>query len=205
MTFLDVLGWKGIYGRHEDPLGSIASLLNDLQRLSEQAGRGVGTVGLPTKVISISDTIVLYTACEGAHVSEALKIQGRLCCHAVPASIRSSIPMRGATSYGQAAVADGGAVYMGPAVDEAAAWHEQGNWIGVHLTPSAQFSAGPDHDGWVKYDVPLKTGGKLSTLVADWAMEVPTAMSHFAQMAPILPATVAKYTNTISFLERPGP
>ena len=33
-----------------------------------------------------------------------------------------------------------GNIFVGKAVDEAASWHEQADWIGVHLTPSAEYA-----------------------------------------------------------------
>src|SRR4051794_9776094 len=94
VTFLDVLGWKGIWLRREHK--EVVRLLDNLVRTAERIAveqRGKTTVA-GVRILSISDTIVLLT--EG-NVADVVKIHGLICKALIAESIRSGIPLRGAT------------------------------------------------------------------------------------------------------------
>ena len=130
VTFLDVLGWKGVYDRHSDAIDRLRRLVESVKSnaIQKRRGRIIGQVD----VQSISDTIAIFTFCSEKEISTAIEIHGELCQHLIPASIRVGLPMRGATAYGSFEISDN--IFVGKAVDEAGSWHEQGNWIGVNLT-----------------------------------------------------------------------
>ncbi len=165
---------------------------------------------------SISDTIVLFTRlpdeAEEQEVSEALIDQGNVCATGIVQSIVSGIPIRGATTYGNFEIHEN--IYVGKAVDEAAMWYETGDWIGVHLTPSALFAVEPNDLSpvWVPHQLPSFDKVKFDTLCVNWLNSWRQSLNDddglrqlrrlFRQMGPIVPALSGKFTNTLSFLKK---
>ena len=210
VTFLDVLGWKGIYNRENSPLRRLKQLVE----LIEARARGVSS---SPRVIAMSDTIAVFSdltdRSEDSHsLHGTLELHGRLCSAAIAHSIANAIPVRGATSVGSYRMdAD---MFVGKAIDEVAAWYEQTDWIGVHMTPSAFLRINLDDDPishWRKHSPPLKKNRYGETAVVswweDWKLEAPNQpfrwlREHFLQMAPILPDFSDKIGNTIAFAEK---
>lgn len=65
-------------------------------------------------------------------------------------------------------------VILGPAIDDAAAWFEQADWIGIHATPHTSLRL--EQWGWgakiknflvIDYDIPMKTG-KMRLKAVNW-------------------------------------
>jgi hypothetical protein len=215
VTFLDVLGWKGIWTRQDDAIdklkaliaaarGSIATAIelgaqhiDDLRGFDERAVR----------VESISDTIVLSTP--GA-ANAMLWLHGAICQVAICASIDSDIPVRGATCYGEYETDD--RIMVGPAIDEAASWHESTDWIGVVQTPTAYMSYS-DVVGlprvWASDTAPLKAG-RLETYCVDWSRHWRETLGRgevelkvaFTRMRPLDTSIAAKYLNALSFYQK---
>lgn len=208
ITFLDVLGWKGVYDRQTDAIESLRRLIENLKsKTRQQRGRLSGTDD-PVDVKSISDTIALFTLCSENEVTTAIEIHGELCQWLIPESIKMELPMRGATAYGEFEVIDN--IFVGKAVDEAAAWHEQGNWIGVNLSPSAEFAFSPlgKSSAWIPFAAPIKIPMKWQphcvNWVADWdfvAVKTKDVQQKFQRMGPILPEIAPKFINTLSFIK----
>ena len=205
VTFLDVLGWKGVYDRQADAIASLKLLVDGVgKRATGKRGRINGDV----IVKSISDTIAIFTACDDTEVSKAIEIHGELCQWLIPESIRSALPVRGATAYGAFEISDN--IFVGKAVDEAASWHEQGNWIGVNLSPSAEFvfSKSSSTSAWVPYSAPIKTAMKWQPHCVNWLLEwtdisreKDAVCAKFRSMGPIVPEFAPKFINTLSFIE----
>ena len=141
VTFLDVLGWKGIWQKQHDALNILFEFIEGIKERAERVNYNYGEKeesmrGVETTVISVSDTIALFTPShEYADPRHALQIHGEICSFIIPESIKRGIPVRGATSFGRYSIKE--AIMIGPAVDEAASWHEAHDFIGVILTPSA--------------------------------------------------------------------
>jgi len=205
VTFLDVLGWKGVYDRQANAVESLKLLLDGV---SKKAVSMRGRIESDVVVKSISDTIAIFTVCGDKEISKAIEIHGELCQYLIPASIRSGLPMRGATAYGDFEISDN--IFVGKAVDEAASWHEQSNWISVNLSPSAEFvfGKGPPNSAWVQYPVPIKTAIKWRPHCVNWltnwneiGREMENVLSYFRRMGPIVPEIAPKFINTLSFIE----
>lgn len=200
VTFLDILGWKGIWQRHKTPLQDLQALLTEIQ---DQA-RGIGE----TEIKSISDTIAIFTRTIGdEEVQSAIELHGKICTKIIPRSIQLKIPVRGATSYGNYAVNEN--TFVGEAVDEAAAWHESTDWIGVHLTPSALFTFDLGRSSsWTKYAPPFKQRIRWETGCASWARTWSDSggtrrdlTERFRRLGPITPDIAAKFTNSLAFVD----
>lgn len=210
VTFLDVLGWKGVYSRKTNAIHSLMKLIEGVRSQAEEhRGRITGNI----EVKSISDTIVIFTPCTKNEVSIAIDIHGALCQWIIPKSIDAEIPVRGAISYGEFEV--NGNIFVGKAVDEAAAWHEQADWIGVHLTPSAEYlfdiENGTVENGmaqWVTFSPPTKTPLKWEphciNWTADWqdrSKKIQGIKEKFCLLGPIVPEIAGKFANTLKFID----
>ncbi len=174
IALLDVLGWKGIWQRSgSDPLDKLNSLVSKAKERALDLVRGdrgeefrQRFAGLDPEVISISDTIAF--AVKG-DLQGALECAVLLSATTLTRAIDMGLPLRGAISYGR--FLSQGNILLGPAVDEVASWYEQADWIGVHLTPSAELQV--DTSKFIQPNVlvscklPIKGGGRKG-LACNW-------------------------------------
>jgi len=206
VTMLDVLGWKGIYNRERDPITSLETLIRDMEKASEKY-RGLV---FELEIRSISDTVVMFSKVTETDATQAIDAHGGVCAEAITRSIVARIPLRGATCYGDFEVRDN--IYVGRAIDEAAAWHDVGEWVGVHLTPSANFLVESPLNHWVVYSPPLKHPQRCKTRCLDWWKNwrascvndnpLKRLKAVFRTMGPIVPEIAPKFENTIAFAEK---
>jgi hypothetical protein len=210
VTFLDVLGWKGVYDRKRDAISSLPRLIQGVRTLAEENARG--RIMHPVQVKSISDTIAVFTYCSEMEIVQAIEIHGELCRWLIPESIESEIPVRGATAFGDFELSE--SIFVGKAIDEAASWHEQSDWIGVHLTPSAEYVFKPKATGsaWSPFAPPNKTRLNWTPHCVDWTnkwsdreSKVEEIKHKFRRLGPIVPEIAGKFTNTLSFIEAMTP
>ena len=157
----------------------------------------------------VSDTIVLFTEADFDSAKDKIELHGELCAEAIPLSIKKGLPLRGATSFGEVIISNSNSIFAGKAIDEAASWHEKADWIGVYLTPSANFLFTSHLSKfWIENSPPLKDKAlnyKTHSVVwfnketiNDFIKEV---KKDFTQLAPILPEIVSKFTNTIDYIK----
>lgn len=212
VTFLDVLGWKGIWKRDDRALEKLYNLIEhigkNIKDLLEEAHRGVSEQDaylkdIEVKLLSISDTIVITTYGES---KSALHFQSVAVAGTMSYAFSIGLPIRGATSYGE--FDNRGNILIGPAVDEVASWYELAEWIGVFLTPSALYQYDGNAPLSMLYDVPLKIG-KLKTYCSSWFdideddklenME-DKIRKFFLEFSPITPDISNKFYNTLEFI-----
>lgn len=217
VTFLDVLGWKGIWERTDKAGDVLLALIDELNKKSDEFINSkipthVSYRGLKTEIKSISDTIAMFSS---GNSEAVLEVHGEICKLAICRSIEEGIPLRGATCYGHFTTKEN--IMIGPAVDEAASWHEVADWIGVILSPSALFkcSAYDNNSIWkMNYDVPAKGYGKYKTHCVNWYSEWKKGkkemeeqikkellLDAFLKMGPLTPNISAKFTNTLAFYD----
>lgn len=206
VCFLDVLGWKGIWQQNSAAIESLHSLIIETTKKAEEISleyseekefRGKDVV---TKVISISDTIAMFTS---GTPKVTIEIQARICAWLIDYAFMQEIPLRGAISYGEYAIKEN--IMLGYAVDEAASWHELTDWIGVVLTPSAFFKVkGEEIQSICEYsNIPFKKSEKNLTLCVDWSLQDNTdSMRIIYKKGPHIPQIAPKYLNTLAFLQR---
>ncbi len=197
VTFLDVLGWKGIWLRRDSQ--DVVTQLRKLVETAHKVVRGADE----TTVLSISDTIVLLTP---GDPGRGLKLHGEVVVELICESILVGLPLRGATACG-AFFTEKPSILVGAAIDEAASWHEATDWIGVIQTPSAFMVHGGE--GPWKYDAPPVKGGAIKSYklpCADWPStwrklghDRRSLQKQFAAMGPFDPSVAAKYTNALLF------
>jgi hypothetical protein len=149
ITFLDFLGWKGIWMNDykgqsqsvEVGLTSLQSLANLIEEAETVCKEFCDNYNYKYKLISISDTIVVFSPCEKDENEvpsyKALKCHSEICSKILDMSAREGFALRGAITIGDYAYSDN--LIVGPGVDECADWYNQTDWLGVIFAPSAQF------------------------------------------------------------------
>ncbi len=205
VTFLDVLGWRGVYDRNPNATVPLSGIVDGLRKRGEkQRGKVQGNV----IVKSISDTIAIFTQCDLKEATKAIGIHGELAAWSIQKSIEAEIPVRGAIAFGGFAIQDN--IFIGKAVDEAAAWHEYADWIGVHLTPSAEYVFKNSNKSklWVNYTPPNKSPLHWEPHCVNWThewtnrgLELEKIKDKFRTLGPIVPEIAVKFTNTLNFIE----
>lgn len=216
VTFLDVLGWKGIWRdrNQEDRRNPIESLDNLIEKIIIQ-GKKLGEqynyalvdrfnrgASNGIDVLSISDTIVLFTP---GPPDVAINIHSKLSAFALQEGLKYGLLLRGAISYGEYDKKKN--IMIGSAVDEAASWHESTDWIGVIFTPSATFAMqGKCPQQCIEYPcIPFKKSIKGLNWCVDWQYgddmekEVQTLYQAFLKRSPHMLEVAPKYLHTIEF------
>ena len=225
ITFLDVLGWKGIWSRDDHAIVKLEELHHLVSHWAqgealENTKRSCGALGTSwrganTKVLLISDTLVITTY---GDATPTLWLHGEIVTQAICESLSRGLPLRGATCFGKFEISERTSVFVGPAVDEAAEWYEQLDGIGVILTPTAMLSAslsGATNSPWIEYTNPPIKSGKLSQIQAcNWPViwskrnqgsnKSPKALLSEAlkRLGPISPSVAPKIFSSLDFFDK---
>lgn len=207
ITFLDFLAWKGLWqgNQRNEALKEVSELIDNfktkLNDLSKELFPMAKNIDLST-LLSISDTIAIFTPkTSSITVTELLTLHADLSRHILESCVAKKYPIRGAVAYGDYSIVNN--IMIGPGIDECASWHETGNWIGVHFSPTAQIlwnEDGKSRNVITGYKIPLKNG-----LEAKYCIYWNVDKSDFDALAlstrALLPEISGKYTNTYKFLE----
>ena len=127
LIFADILGWKGIwkkYNSNEKRIGIATKLIQIRDTLKQEIKTENSSINL------ISDTFIVS--------SDNYMIVNKISKILIEECLKNDFVIRGAISYGEYQNED--TVYVGPAVDEAASWHDIGEEIGIFYAPSARLS-----------------------------------------------------------------
>ncbi|MBR1533921.1 MAG: hypothetical protein IJ639_06130 [Ruminococcus sp.] len=206
ITFLDFLGWKGLWLHDEaEPLNKVSRLIEEnrkyLSELTKEVFQDINLQDI-SSLISISDTIAIFTPkIFNITHQELLSIHTKIAKNFIESSCKEGYAIRGAISFGLYCIKDN--IMIGPGIDECASWHEQCDWIGVHLTPSAQFNISNTQlpEFVIEYgDIPTKNRINLKYCV-DWQITREEFGKLVKKAKAILPEISAKYLNTFKFLE----
>lgn len=210
VTFLDVLGWKGLWQSNREAVEQLKQLVEEARLKANKImaeynkrenAKNVLHKDIKIKVVSISDTIVFLTGTESI---EAIQFHAQLCAWIIEYALNKGFPLRGAISYGE--FSESMNIMLGPAIDEAAAWHESTDWIGVILTPSAQmYLRDKKNIAYITdYEhIPFKKGIKTLYKCVDWNFENKEILYDiFLNKGPHMPEVAPKYLNTLEFLHR---
>lgn len=225
VTFLDFLGWKGVwvndYKKHSQSmelynrtsLQNLASLIHQADALSQTLCKGC-------TFISISDTMAIFSPCDRTEIAnyETLKCHSEICSQILDMSARAGFALRGAITIGEYACLDN--VMVGPGVDECASWYEQTDWLGVIFAPSAQFIIDEhrskmrdrqefcvkESNYWsdakiVEYsDIPVKRGFRGIKYCVDWGKEAQILNKILENTISLSRDIAIKYINTNKYL-----
>lgn len=212
ITFLDFLGWKGLWQsqtRYKDghnPLAEVSNLISDFREKLDQLSQElfVQAQGIPlSSLISISDTIAIFTP-KVSVVNEChlLELHSKLSKYILEQCASRKYAIRGAITFGEYSIMNN--IMIGPGIDECASWHEMGNWIGVHLTPSAQIywddCVDSASDTICRYKPVLKNGLSVDYCVK-WRVTKEILNNLALYTKALLPEISGKYINTYKFFK----
>lgn len=118
-------------------------------------------------VSAFSDT--MFITGDG-NIKELLSAFGRVAAMLIPKSIELNIPVRGCVAAGEFYQSDQ-KLFTGTAVNEASAYYNRPQWIGISSCPSAHNKIdgmGGGRAFYTKYDLPLKSSVEYGSLVVNW-------------------------------------
>ncbi len=147
VIYLDVLGWRNLWGRDKKALNKLAFLLQDLitinvgliKAIEKQSEEKFAEFEYNKELSSIeligaADTIAIFIK---DYYSLAFTRAYVLINSIIQEGAKQGIFFRGALSYGEYSLIKNSSFYMGQAVNEVAHWYELCDWVGVIMTPSA--------------------------------------------------------------------
>lgn len=190
-------------GLGHDPIGSAIEILQpmygeDINLLRTKLMNLLAQIDVTYSIDLVSDTFIICTASQDKQ--SELDMHGRICKKLIDSCLQNSLLIRGATSYGEYSTEQ--SVFVGPAIDDAASWHEMGQEVAIFLSPSAFLNFEKELFGcgeYVRRDAILKSG-KLDTYCVKW--EDPDELFHQIAMgeSPMHPEVADKYLNTLEYL-----
>jgi hypothetical protein len=223
IVFLDALGTKGIWARAEPKsvIQAWGEVIKAFQSAIEQSPKLLGEAkdddALVYDMKAFSDTVIIALRCNDDPAS-LIPLIAETVLKPFTEALMKGIFFRGVIAIGKFHLSD--TLIIGPAVDEAADWYEQSDWIGISTTPSATFGLyrleeqGARISALVRYNVPIKGGGQDDWAVA-WPRELQKAaltisgnplnargqlLNIFAEK-PIAVNAASKYRNTLRFFD----
>jgi hypothetical protein len=209
ITFMDFLGWKGIWQNRNGVrhLDSVSTLINNIKNTIQEYTIGLFpyTSGMEiSKFISISDTLAIFTPkIEGCSEVRLIELHARIARYVLEECVKKKYAIRGAISFGRYNTKD--SIMIGPGIDECASWHETCDWIGVHLTPSAELiinlSKGTMPSTIEKYDIPVKKGYPKVKYCVRWCVGERQFKALIEEAQALVPEISGKYLNTYDYLQ----
>lgn len=152
------------------------------------------------KIDLISDTFVITSQRKGK-ISNERNIHLEICRALIIECLKNGLLVRGATAYGKYYNQE--SVYVGPAIDEAASWHEQADEIGIFLTKSAELQDDKIIPHILtRHTVNIKKGKLEDALVLDWTSGENEFYQKYKNESPFLPEIALKYINSQKFLDK---
>ncbi|MDE7341679.1 MAG: hypothetical protein K2N80_14190 [Lachnospiraceae bacterium] len=210
ITFMDFLGWKGLWqSSNRNHLETVSELIQNIEMKVQEFTYDIFEYSSNlelSKLISISDTIAIFTPkllkCDEVQL---LKLHAKIAKYILEECVTKGYPIRGAITFGEYNTKNN--IMIGPGIDECASWHETCNWIGVHFTPSAEFLINAGRRNLsnliVKEDkIPVKNGYPKVAYCVKWIIDKEKFMELTRNVKALLPEISSKYMNTYSFLYR---
>lgn len=209
VMFCDFLGWKGLWKNdieHEALknanrlVGKIAKKFEELTNESLPLNKYFPV----STLLSISDTIALMTPMVyNIDKPKLFSLYSKIGKFILENSIEI-FPLRGAFTIGEFNYTNN--IMIGPAIDEAASWHELADWIGIILAPTAQFeyditelSKRPEEI--IQYEqIPLKVNKGCLRYCISWNEPKDAIINIVRKNKSLIPEIANKYINTYNFL-----
>jgi len=114
--------------------------------------------------------------------------------------LKNEMLVRGATSYGEYYGMD--MVFIGPAIDDAASWHELGEEIGVFFTPKALLSTDENNlqicldERIINHAQPKLKGIRLNSYIINWSSNYDDFIQIIKKYDTISPEISSKILNS---------
>lgn len=224
VAHLDILGMSELVDKDLDEAWG---MLSDLVAVRDHANAlaleftdtgDVVNIRDTIKIVTFSDTIVLYTK---THSQSELRTMIVLVTEMFHKAIVSCVPVRVGISLGIFYFNDSKSMYAGPALIEAYRVGERSQWLGISLADSVKDAAielkmtRKNSEIIVNWDIPCNTG-----IINGYAINWPALFAHDLKVSPPfspekfyaafhsaigpyeeLPKTVqSKYINTVDFM-----
>jgi len=201
VVMLDVLGVKGIWSRmnSSDVIKKWRDIEEDFQDFHGLIKKD--HADLNPKIQAFSDTIIITL--EGKDdrkllTQAAMHVMWPL-CH----GILNGIYLRGSISIGE--FYQDKTIVIGPAIDEAVAWYEKYDWMGITLTPTANYTAEKLNleetkliDLYTFTQVPFNDGTKKSLWTINWPNELPEVMKFMKDTRNVKQAILESFSKSPS-------
>ena len=214
VSFIDILGWKGIWSNPTSPIDTLNEFMYKFQRYMAFLS-AFSYSRKNYEAILFSDTIVIFTP--EFNFEESIRFHSEACKWAIEHGLRNDLPLplRGAIGYGEYSYSRSqyGVTMVGSVIDEVSVWGEKVDWIGVILAPSVIFkSRFDDCLGTIenlsyirKYDsIPFKEKTvEVLDLCVKWGDSngVKLLENLVENQKYTSPEITLKYLNTLLFLE----
>lgn len=226
---LDALGSKGVWQRTSEPVRIAEARASVIERATNEIQEDrVVKIALPQftdkpvsqfdwECMAISDTFIVTASCRpGEPIQQQLFHQlGNHLCLLYANALREGLAFRGAISVGSFYKVAG--TLLGPAVDEAAWWHDKTDWVGAILTPSAEHQLEMVYADdskfadffYPKWNIPFKPGVGGVNRALGWpsppGKDDRTQRQLIADILlqpPVIDDVATKYRNTIAFWDQ---
>jgi hypothetical protein len=168
--------------------------------------------GLRTELWAFSDTVAFSLDTHGEANQELTVRLGNSLAEIFVSALHRGFLLRGAVAFGTYHEGRAGRILVGPAIDEAASWHEQADWAGIILTPSAGRTVIPDAvpgiesqvgGHFMSYEVPMKGAGTSRLWALNWPQinrdEILSKVDRHFMRPPVTPEVQRKRANTLDF------
>lgn len=214
VALLDALATKGILATRP-----ASSVVEEWTKVIDVVTRGAHDAEsrqecLACQPVAFSDTIFIPMV---PRTPEDMPFLLSLMCDLLKAlvfeSLTSGTFFRGAISAGRFHQA--GTKLFGPAIDEAASWYEQADWIGMTATPTLarlldmyELNQVDLTAQFVRHDIPYKSGQGADQWVLNWPAyaiaessdpEIEVLDAFRTHAGAVDPGVVAKYDQTMAF------
>lgn len=208
ITFMDFLGWKGLWqSNNKNHLETVSELIQSIEAKVHELTHNIfeysDNLEL-SKLISISDTIAIFTPklLKKSEV-ELLELHAEIAKYVLEECVDRGYAIRGAITFGEYNTKNN--IMIGPGIDECASWHEICNWIGVHLTPSAELLIKSNLHNKLNSivdddKIPTKSGYPKVSYCVEWHIDKGKFMELTKNVKALLPEISSKYMNTYAFL-----
>lgn len=241
VAVLDILGYKGIWQREkltdvienhnkiisatENKIDTaIDKTLNKINSKNKRTRRTSKEDDLIITINTISDTVIITCRGKRESLNDKINFIGNYLSEIYKIGLENKLLFRGAISIGEFYEYVEKNILIGPAIDDAAEWHQMANWSGILFTPTAKNKINLNAIQnkkeiplmyTVPHEVPLQNG-KLDTYVINWAygyknnhlkekrsLEYIKSLFYSAYENVNIDKTIeVKYSNTEKFIDK---
>ncbi len=222
---LDALGTKGIWSIDEPEiyLTKLRAIHDNLSQVKEYVNQL--QTPLTWNFNTFSDTIIITTHWGGIENETMIPIMARAIDGLFSHCLAQDLLMRGAMSYGKFIQENN--IIVGPAIDDAAQWHDKAQLVGCLLTPNTTLLYDCGLDRWnrnpyesydysqygIKYKTPCKGNLNYDVYQVNWPLSYAKALIPLGKPSlnlrlketlgkyPIPAEAFNKHENTLAFFE----
>ena len=206
VTFADIMGWKGIWlrnqGNEDKILTELLEIKEKIEQFIEVQSKLENLKNIKISIKLISDTFLVYSNFNediNTNIELEFEFHSIVIKELIIYTLEKNLMIRGAKSYGNYITNE--MSFIGPAIDEAASWHEQAESVAIFLTPTALVKASKLNSAyWLEKNIELKKM-KLSTKVLNWKEFYKSNFEDILyENSPIVPEIAKKYLNTMEYI-----